>query len=337
MISKTLTSLVALTLATSAASALAQDRQQAAASSTESPQVTSHGLELTLPDGVTPDMLGKRSLETMAVQVMLDRSRHSPGVIDGYMGGNTRRAIRYYRQAHELPAGDGIDKELLKSLVGTETGDIFRTYAITEDDVSQKFDRNAESFTALAKQDRVGYETPREKLAEKFHMDRDFLAALNPGADFGKAGTKLVIVSHGDEKLAADVARIEIRKSDNTVALLGGDGKLVASYPSTIGSDDFPSPSGEMKVKAVAPEAAYYFSPEGREWGPDKRLKIPPGPNNPVGGIWIDLTKEGYGIHGSPDPQMVGKRTSHGCVRLTNWDAHEVAGAVEAGVPVVFR
>ncbi len=335
MIRTTLISLAALGLATS--SAFAQDGQQSVSPAAVAPQVTPHGLELTLPDGLTEDMLGKRSLETMAVQVMLDRSRHSPGVIDGYMGGNTRRAIRYYRQANGLPAGNSIDKDLLGLLVDTQSGDIFRTYTLTEEDVSQTFDNNPDSFTALAREDRIGYETAQEMFAERFHMDRDFLVALNPDADFGKAGTKLIIVSHGDEELSADIGKIEIRKSDKTVALLDDSGNLLASYPTTIGSDDFPSPSGSMEVKAVAPEAAYYFTPEGRQWGPEKRLKIPPGPNNPVGGIWIDLTKEGYGIHGSPDPQMVGKRTSHGCVRLTNWDAQEVAHAVEPGITVVFK
>ena len=337
MITKALTSLGALALATSATTAYPQDGQPQNGSSASVSQTTTNGLKITLPDGVTRDMLGQRSLETIALQVMLDRSRHSPGVIDGFTGGNTRRAVRYYREANGLPAGDEADEQLLQSLVETQTGDIFRTYTITQDDLTQSFDDNPQGFEDMAKLARIGYETPLEMFAERFHMDRDFLEILNPGADFGKAGTKLVIVSHGDEKLTAEVARIEVRKSDNTVALFDGGGTLVATYPSTIGSDEFPSPDGDMEVRAVAPQAAYYFSPEGRDWGPDKRLEIPPGPNNPVGGIWIDLTKEGYGIHGSPDPQLVGKRTSHGCVRLTNWDARTVAGAVKQGVPAVFR
>lgn len=336
MMKKTLASMSALALAIFPAPALAQDGKPRNDPSQGTSRTTANGLNVSLPGGVTREMLGERSVETVAVQVMLDRSRHSPGVIDGYMGGNTRRAIRYYREANGLPSGDKIDQELLRSLVDTQTGDIFRTFRITEDDLDRSFRENPEGFAEMAKQDRIGYETPLEMFAERFHMDRDFLAALNPDADFGTAGTELVIVSHGDEELSAALDKIEIRKSENTVALFDASGKLVASYPATIGSDDFPSPSGNMEVRAVAPEAVYYFSPEGREWGPDKRLEIPAGPNNPVGGIWIDLTKEGYGIHGSPDPQMVGKRTSHGCVRLTNWDAREVAGAVESGVRVVF-
>ena len=298
--------------------------------------VSTGGLNVTLPDSVSKADLGKRDVRVLAVQVMLDRSRHSPGVIDGYMGSNTRRAIRYFRKANGLPAGDGIDKELINALIEGQTGDVFRSYTISDADVEGPFRDIPSSMEAKAKLDRLGYETPREMLAEKFHMDAGFLAALNPDADFGKAGTEITIISHGDEKLGAEIARIEVRKNEGTVAALDEKGNLVASYPATIGSDEFPSPSGDLVVKAIAPEPAYYFDPEGRKWGPDEKLKIAPGPNNPIGGTWIDLSKEGYGIHGSPDPALVSKRASHGCVRLTNWDAEELEKTVTADTPVVF-
>lgn len=291
---------------------------------------------LTLPESVTSSMLGDRSRKLIAVQVMLDKSRHSPGVIDGRMGGNTERAIKYYREANGLPAGTGIDSELLTSLMENYGGDIFRTYTITEKDASHRFYEIPEEFAEMAEMDKVGYRDAKEMLAERFHMDQDFLSALNPDANFSEAGTKLVIVSHGDRALAAEIARIEVRKGESTVVGLDEAGEVVVSYPATIGSSDFPSPSGEMKVTAIAPAPNYTFDPEDQQWGPDKRFIIPPGPNNPVGGTWIDLGKEGYGIHGSPDPQMVAKRASHGCVRLTNWDAAALAKAVTTGTPVVF-
>jgi lipoprotein-anchoring transpeptidase ErfK/SrfK len=128
-----------------------------------------------------------------------------------------------------------------------------------------------------------------------------------------------------------------VDKGTSEVRAYDGSGRLLASYPGTIGSDTFPSPSGTMEVRAVASAPTYYFDPSGREWGPDKRLTIAAGPNNPVGGTWIDLSKEGYGIHGSPDPRLIGKTASHGCVRLTNWDAAELGGAVEKGAAVAFR
>src|SRR5690606_15288773 len=118
----------------------------------------------------------------------------------------------------------------------------------------------------------LAFETPLELLGEKFHMDRDFLQALNPGADFSKAGTEILVVESGDEKLSEKVTRIEIDKADESVRAYSQSGKLLARYPATIGSETFPSPSGKMEVKAVAPEPKYYFDPEGREWGPDEQL-----------------------------------------------------------------
>lgn len=292
---------------------------------------------LSLPGGV-PDAVfsGSRRKDVLAVQVMLDRSRHSPGVIDGYMGNNTRRAIRYYRRAYGLPSGGRIDERLMNSLLKTQGGDIFSSYTITQDDVDGPFYRIPSDMEEMAQMERVGWESPLEMLAERFHMDKDFLSALNPDANFSSAGTEIVVVSQGDEQINGDVAKIEIRKSDSSVVALNDAGDVLASYPATIGSAQFPSPSGLMEVAAVAPDANYTFDPAGREWGPDETLVIPPGPNNPVGGIWIDLTQQGYGIHGSPDPQLIGKTASHGCVRLTNWDADELAGAASQGVKVAF-
>ena len=291
---------------------------------------------MSLPDGVTQAMLGDRTTQMIAVQTMLDRSRHSPGVIDGYGGANTDRAIRYYRKAKGLKEGTQVDAELLRALHADFGGDVFRSYTLTEKDVAGPFTDVPEEFPEMAKMDKLGYESVEEMLAERFHMDQDFLTALNPDADFTKAGTRLVIVSHGNRDFDAEIARIEVRKGEATVAALDKQGKLLASYPATIGSSRFPSPSGTMKVAALAMEPNYTFDPKRQDWGPDKTFILPPGPNNPVGGTWIDLGKDGYGIHGSPDPQLVAKRASHGCVRLTNWDVAELARAIRTGIEVAF-
>ena len=292
-------------------------------------------LNVALPAGVTKADLGKRDAQMIAVQVMLDRSRHSPGVIDGYGGGNTDRAITAYRQVHKL-SGSGVDRGLLQSLLEDQSGDIFRTYTLTQEDLNYNFVDVPDDFAAKARLEALNYESPLEMLAERFHMDEGFLKAINPGVDFSRAGTTINIVSHGDETLEGSVAKIEVRKGEGAVVALDASGKVLASYPATIGSSDFPSPSGSMTVSAVAPAPNYTFDPDDQDWGPDETLIIQPGPNNPVGGTWIDLGKDGYGIHGSPDPQLIGKTASHGCVRLTNWDAEELAKAVSQGVPVVF-
>lgn len=296
------------------------------------------GFQLRLPSGIPEQVFAKsRSKEVLAAQILLDRTRHSPGVIDGYIGGNTRRAIRYYRQENGLPSGDQVDDQLLQSLSEAHGNQILTRYTITSEDLSNSFQKVPDSMVDMADMERVTWESPLEMLADRFHMDMDFLAALNPDADFGSPGTTIFVARNGTEKLSGTVDRIEVRKSDGSVVAFGAEGKILASYPATIGSDQFPSPSGTMHVNAVAPEANYTFSPSSHEWGPDKSFVIPPGPNNPVGGIWIDLSKDGYGIHGSPDPQLIGKTSSHGCVRLTNWDAQELAAAVEQGVTVEFR
>ncbi|WP_241233506.1 L,D-transpeptidase family protein [Altericroceibacterium xinjiangense] len=303
---------------------------------TASAQQSSSMLNVSLPSGVSSANLGKRDKQTIAVQAMLDRTRHSPGVIDGLMGGNTRRAIQAYRQANGLGSSGAIDQQLIQSLVENAGQQVFQQYTITSDDVNGPFTNIPSSFEQKAELNRLSYTSPRELLAEKFHMDQDFLTALNPGVDFSNAGATINVIAKGDGQIPGNVARIEIRKSENAVVALSSGGQVLASFPATIGSSEFPSPDGTMTVEAVAPEPKYYFSPEGRDWGPNEKLTIAAGPNNPVGGTWIDLSKEGYGIHGSPDPQLIGKTSSHGCVRLTNWDAEALAEAVESGVTVAF-
>ena len=286
-----------------------------------------------------PDRLfsGSRTRDTLIVQILLDRGRHSPGVIDGVPGGNTSRAIKAFQRANDLSPDGKVDSKLIEKLKSKHGGgDLVTSYTISESDVAGPFHEIPSGMEGKAELDRLTHESPAELLAEKFHMSLGFLEALNPDADFGSAGTKIIVVAPGDDKLAKEVARVEVDKSRSALRAYAADGSIVATYPATIGSSSFPSPSGSMEVRAVAPEPKYYFDPSGRDWGPDEKLTIAAGPNNPVGTTWIDLTKEGYGIHGTPDPKLIGKTSSHGCVRLTNWDAEELAGAVKAGTKVEF-
>lgn len=291
----------------------------------------------TFVDQTPPELFTQsRSRDVLAAQILLNRSRHSPGVIDGAPGSNTERAIRAYQRAGGLEVTGEISPDLLRRLAGEQPAEMLRRYTLTQADVSGPFHQIPRDFAAMAELDRLAYERPSEKIAEKFHMGENFLRALNPGVDFGLAGTEILVAHPRDGRLAQPVTRIEVDKTQSEVRAYADDGTLLASYPATVGSSTFPSPNGSMTVNAVAPDAAYYFNPEGRLWGPDERLVIAAGPNNPVGGIWIDLSEDGYGIHGSADPQLIGKTTSHGCVRLTNWDARELAQAVSAGTVVEF-
>jgi lipoprotein-anchoring transpeptidase ErfK/SrfK len=168
-------------------------------------------------------------------------------------------------------------------------------------------------------------------------MTPELLQGLNPGVDFTQAGAEIVVADIVPGKLTEPVTKIEVDKSESAVKAFGADGKLLAFYPATIGSDTLPTPDGEMTVNAVATRPNYTYDPKRLNSGKaDKLLTIQPGPNNPVGAVWIDLSKDTYGIHGTPHPHLIGKRSSSGCVRLTNWDVTELSTAVKKGVPVVF-
>jgi len=275
----------------------------------------------------SPDMV-------LEAQILLDHHHHSTGVIDGRQGSNTQRAVGAFEKAEGLPVDGILDAEVMRRLRASSNEPLLVDYTVAEEDISKLVDV-PDGMEAQASLDHLGFETAAEALAEKFHMSQAFLEQLNPDATFA-AGEAIKVVRAGRNELGKKVARIQVDKGRSEVRAFDQTGKLLASYPGTIGSDRFPSPEGSMEVRAVAPAPTYYFDPSGRDWGPDKRLIIAAGPNNPVGGTWIDLTKEGYGIHGSPDPRLIGKTASHGCVRLTNWDAAELGAAVAPGTSVTF-
>ena len=277
-----------------------------------------------------------RSREVLAAQVMLDHSGHSPGVIDGIMGGNTTRAIRAFQRARGLAVNGKLSDELLQQLKAVHQGNLLQRYTITAEDVRGPFVIVPSDMESQAQLEALGYESPAEALAEKFHMAQSFLKAINPGVDFSSPGIQITVIVPGDRELNGKVARVEVDKAESALRAFASDGTLLATYPATIGSSTFPSPEGRMEVTAVAAAPTYHFDPEGRTWGPENKLTIAAGPNNPVGGTWIDLSKEGYGIHGTPDPRLIGKTSSHGCVRLTNWDAEGLAKAVTKGTTVEF-
>jgi lipoprotein-anchoring transpeptidase ErfK/SrfK len=284
--------------------------------------------------------IGQADPALVRAEVLLDRAHFSPGVIDGREGANLSQAIHAFERAHALPEDGQLDPAVWQALISGDAGPTIQAYQITEADVAGPFTPSIpKDLTAMSKLDRLGYAGPTELLAEKFHMDEALLNALNPGADFGVAGTRILVATPGTGELPAKVTRIEIDKGANTLWAYDEKGDLVAAYPATVGSAERPAPSGEFAVRAVAPDPIYYYDPKRLTFGQDQAagaLKIAAGPNNPVGATWIALTIPTYGIHGSPDPTVIGKRQSHGCVRLTNWDAVELGKAVEKNAVVRF-
>jgi lipoprotein-anchoring transpeptidase ErfK/SrfK len=273
----------------------------------------------------------------LRLQVLLDRAHASPGQIDSRRGENLHKAIAAFREMRGLGTGQQLDGPVWRALADNDSEPALVTYTITERDVSGPFiDKVPSDYREKAALKRLSYTSPEELLAEKFHMSERLLRQLNPNAAFGKAGTEIVVANIRRTKLPRRLARIEVDATRRRVLALDEDSRIVAVYPATVGSAERPSPSGEFKVTAVTENPPYRYDPALNLRGVNvqERLDLPPGPNNPVGLVWIALSAKGYGIHGTPDPESVGKRASHGCIRLTNWDALELAKHVSKGTPV---
>ncbi|UUP17101.1 Putative L,D-transpeptidase YkuD [Nitratireductor thuwali] len=270
-------------------------------------------------------------------QVLLDRAGASPGVIDGRTGDNVNKAISAYREI----TGQRLrtyDKEWIEAELERTGGPAFVDYTITAADAAGPYIASVpEDYGEKARLERLGFTRVSEMLAERFHMDEKYLVALNPDADFSRPGTRIKVVNPG-ETADAKVARIVADKAAKQVRAYDERGRLVGAYPATIGSADTPSPIGTHEVARIAFDPEYTYNPKVnfKQGENDKVLTIPPGPNGPVGSIWIALSKPTYGIHGTPEPSKIGKTSSHGCVRLTNWDAQELAKRIKPGVTVEF-
>jgi lipoprotein-anchoring transpeptidase ErfK/SrfK len=268
------------------------------------------------------------------LQVLLDRAGASPGVIDGYDGENVRKALRAFETMHGLSVDGHFGPDVAAALPPASR--VVGSYTITEDDIDQLVPPIPNDYAEQARFERLGYTSVPEELAERFHMDVDLLDALNPGAAF-RPGEVVTVTDPGADA-TGEIATIEADKTLRQVRAYDAAGRLLVAYPATIGSADTPSPSGTYTVDAVAPDPTYTYNPKVnfQQGGNTEVLTLPPGPNNPVGSTWIDLSKPTYGIHGTPEPSLIDKTASHGCVRLTNWDAAELAAMVSKGVTVTF-
>jgi lipoprotein-anchoring transpeptidase ErfK/SrfK len=189
---------------------------------------------------------------------------------------------------------------------------------------------------AKSKLKALGYASVLEGLGEKFHASPDLLRRLNPKSRF--ATGDVIVVPNVERSPIEKAAKVVVSKSDGSVTARDASDKVLARYPATMGSQHDPLPIGNWKVTGVSKDPPFHYNPD-LFWdakAQHSKAKLAPGPNNPVGVVWIDLSKEHYGIHGTPEPATVGKTQSHGCIRLTNWDARELAGIVGPGVPALL-
>jgi len=272
----------------------------------------------------------------LRLQVLLDRAHASPGQIDGTRGENTRKAVAAFRQMRALGSGEHVDERLWRAITENDTEPALIMYTIADKDVAGPFiEQVPQDYREKVALKRLSYTSVKELIAEKFHMSEKLLEQLNPNVAF-KAGTEIVVANVARETLPRKVSRVEVDAKRQQVLAYDKEERIVAIYPATVGSTERPSPSGELKVTSIAQNPTYHYDPSLNLRGVDveEPLDLPPGPNNPVGLVWIALSAKGYGIHGTPEPEAVSKRSSHGCIRLTNWDALELARHVSKGVPV---
>jgi lipoprotein-anchoring transpeptidase ErfK/SrfK len=276
--------------------------------------------------------------EIVKAQILLDRAAMSPGEINGQRSGIFDEALRAFAQAHGLPADAPWSVEFWTKLTSSVTGPVLTEYTVTKEDAKGPFIQLPAKMEDMKGLRALGYSSLREALAEKFHMSESLLATLNPDASFARAGEKITVANVITEQKPAPVARVDVDKERQTVKAYSGNGELVAFFPASLGSEDKPSPSGTLKVTLIESDPSYHYNPtyHFKEVDTQRPFDLNPGPNNPLGSTWIALSQPSYGIHGTPEPALVGKSASHGCVRVTNWDAQRLAEMLTKGTPVNF-
>jgi lipoprotein-anchoring transpeptidase ErfK/SrfK len=284
--------------------------------------------------------------EIAAFQVLLDRQGFSPGEIDGRAGQHLSRALGAFQEAKQIAVTSAPNCETWQAL-GGESTPFLADYVVTDADVKGPFvPKIPADLVQQASLPSLGYRSPLEAIAERFHASPTFIEQLNKGTPIA-AGAMLRVPAvepfdagaKPTPNADAGAISIEISREPSVMRATRADGTLVFYAPVSSGSEHDPLPPGSWKVTGVSWLPPFNYNPD-LFWDAkpsQERATLKPGPNNPVGVVWIDVNIEHYGIHGTPEPSRIGRTESHGCVRLTNWDAAKLASLVAAGSPVIFK
>jgi lipoprotein-anchoring transpeptidase ErfK/SrfK len=271
-------------------------------------------------------------------QILLDRTDISSGEIDGKYSSRMDDEIAAFAQSHDMPADTKWSRVFWSTLTSSVTGPVLTEYVVTREDLKGPFVQLPAKIEEQQGFRSLGYANLREALAERFHMSEALLAALNPAASFASAGEKIIVANVVTERKPVAAARLDVDKNRQTVKVYSSENELIAFFPASVGSDDKPTPSGTLKVTLIESDPLFHYNPryQFKEVETRRAFNLRAGPNNPLGTVWIALSKPSYGIHGTPDPSQVGSAASHGCVRLTNWDVQRLAEMLSKGTPVNF-
>jgi lipoprotein-anchoring transpeptidase ErfK/SrfK len=280
-------------------------------------------------------------LDVLKLQIFLDYHGYSVGEIDGKWGYNTGRAVYIYQRNSSMALTGQLDDGMLQRLEGF--GDAYLVaWTLKPEDVKGPFGYVPRDFYEQSRQKYLPYESLREKLAEKFHCSQSLLQKLNPGVDINSLGVGNQILApnvvNGVDEKRGQVSTVRISKHNKWAEAFDSGGRFMFYYPSTLGSENDPLPIGVYEVTGVNANPTFNFQPK-LFWDWDKSkpsAMLPPGPNSPVGNIWIGTSRKSVGIHGTPNPENISRNTSHGCIRLTNWDANQLAKRVKGGTRLDF-